>query len=221
MSHGHGPGQKDLTERRGGVGMRYVATIGSQTFTIELEANGHTRQVSLDDRALSVDWRLIGVERPHADTPGDASADHYSLLVGERSYEAYARLLEDAEGGEGNGLTVEVMIAGRPYVVHIRDERSEALASLAGSGHASGDVAIRAPMPGLVVNVLLEEGAEVARGQTVVVLEAMKMENDLAAPRAGVVKSIRASKGQTVNQGDTLAIVGDPVGTLPPDEDDE
>ena len=201
--------------------MRYVASVGNQTYTIELEENGHTRQVSLGDRDLTVDWRLVGAERPHADTPGDTGADHYSLLVGDRSYEAYARLVDDTEGGDGEGLTVEVMISGRPYVVRIRDERSQALASLAGGGHASGDVAIRAPMPGLVVNVLLAEGAEVVRGQTVVVLEAMNMENDLAAPRAGIVKSIRASKGQTVNQGDTLAIVGEAAGTPSPEEDDE
>lgn len=201
--------------------MRYVANIGNQKHTIALEENGHTRQVSLDDRDLTLDWRLVGTELSHTTTPGDVNADHYSLLVGEHSYEAYARLVEDAEGGERNGLTVEVMISGRPYVVAIRDERSQALASLAGGGHMSGDVAIRAPMPGLVVNVLVEEGAEVARGQTVVVLEAMKMENDLAAPRAGVIKSIRASKGQTVNQGEALAVVGDPAGTPPPDDEDE
>jgi biotin carboxyl carrier protein len=49
----------------------------------------------------------------------------------------------------------------------------------------------------------------------------MKMENDLPAPRAGVVKSLRVSKGQAVNQGDLLAVIGDPVGILPSDEDDE
>ena len=201
--------------------MRYIANVGGQKHTIALQENGHTRQLSLNDRDLTVDWRLIGAERPHASTPGDARADHYSVLVGERSYEAYARIVEDAESGEGNGLTIEVMIHGRPYVVHIRDERSQALATLAGGGHMAGDVTIRAPMPGLVVSVLVEEGAEVARGQTVAVLEAMKMENDLVAPRGGIVKSIRARKGQAVNQGDSLAIVGDSVGTSPAEDEDE
>ncbi|HLJ82229.1 MAG TPA: biotin/lipoyl-containing protein [Ktedonobacterales bacterium] len=201
--------------------MRYVASVGSQQHTVALQENGHMRQVSLDDRDLTLDWRLIGAERPHTSTPGDVRADHFSLLVGERSYEAYARLVENAEDSEGSGLTVEVMIGGRPYVVHIRDERSQELASLAGGGHAAGDVAIRAPMPGLVVNVLVAEGAEVTRGQTVVVLEAMKMENDLAAPRTGVVRAIRASKGQTVNQGDALAVIGDLAGTSPAADEDE
>lgn len=202
--------------------MRYVASVANRQHTVALQENGHTRQISLDDRDLALDWRLIGAERPHTSTPGDIRADHFSLLVGGRSYEAYARLVDNADGDEGNGLIVEVMIGGRPYIVHIRDERSQELANLAGGGHTAGDVAIRAPMPGLVVNVLVTEGAEVTRGQTVVVLEAMKMENDLAAPRTGIVKAIRASKGQTVNQGDALAVIGDLSGTSPtPDEDEE
>lgn len=200
--------------------MRYVATIGDQKHTITLQENGHTRQVALDGRDLTVDWRLIGDERPHTATPGDVRADHYSVLVGARSYEAYARVVHTG-GGDDARLTVEVMIGGRPYVVSIQDERSQALASLAGGSHAGGDVVIHAPMPGLVVNVLAEEGAEVKRGQTVVVLEAMKMENDLTAPRSGVVKSIRARKGQTVNQGDALAIVGDLAGAASPADEDE
>jgi multidrug efflux pump subunit AcrA (membrane-fusion protein) len=58
------------------------------------------------------------------------------------------------------------------------------------------------------------------RGQAIVVLEAMKMENDLTTPRAGVVKSVSVAKGQTVNQGDTLAIIGDPDGDRAEDAED-
>ena len=201
--------------------MRYVASVGDTQHTVTLQENGHIGQVTLDDRDLTVDWRLIGADRPHTATPGDTRADYYSLLVGTRSYEAYARVVEETENSESGGLTVEVTIGGRPYVARVRDERSQALASLAGGAHAGGDVTIHAPMPGLVVNVLADEGVEVKRGQTVIVLEAMKMENDLAAPRAGTVKSIRARKGQTVNQGDVLAIVGDSVGAAPSEDEDE
>jgi len=76
-------------------------------------------------------------------------------------------------------------------------------------------------MPGLVSNVLAAVGDEVMRGQNIVVLEAMKMENDLTTPRQGIVKSLRVAKGQAVNQGDLLAIIGDPAGSPPSDEDDE
>jgi biotin carboxyl carrier protein len=77
----------------------------------------------------------------------------------------------------------------------------------------------------MVVNVLAMEGQVVERGQAVAVLEAMKMENDLTTPRAGVVKNVRVAKGQTVNQGDTLVIIGDApdgaTGTETADETDE
>ncbi|MGZ3678949.1 MAG: acetyl-CoA carboxylase biotin carboxyl carrier protein subunit, partial [Ktedonobacterales bacterium] len=92
---------------------------------------------------------------------------------------------------------------------------------LAAGAHVSGDAPIRAPMPGLVRSVLAEQGAEVQRGQTVVVLEAMKMENDLPSPRAGIIKFVRVEQGQTVNQGDILAIIGDPAGSEPAQEDEE
>jgi len=66
---------------------------------------------------------------------------------------------------------------------------------------------VRAPMPGLVLGLPISAGSDVERGQTVVILEAMKMENDLAAPISGKIKEIRVNKGQTVNQGDVLVVV--------------
>jgi biotin carboxyl carrier protein len=197
--------------------MRYVARIGEHTRVIELQENGHTREVVLESRQLTLDWRLVGVPLASL-SDGEAPAEHYSMLVGDHSYEAYARLAPDADA---EGTTVEVMIEGRPYIVTVEDERTRALASLAGGAHVSGDAPIRAPMPGLVVNVLAEQGSAVERGQTVVVLEAMKMENDLTTPRAGVIKAVRVERGQTVNQGDVLVVVGDAEGGPPPQDDDE
>ncbi len=200
--------------------MRYVTTVGTQQHTVALQENGHTLEVSLNDRTVTIDWRLVGSELAHTSGSSNYRADRYSVLLGAHSYEACARLVETDTAPEGADRTVEVLINGRPYVVTVRDERSQALASLAGGTHISGDATIRAPMPGLVSNVLATEGTEVKRGQTVVVLEAMKMENDLTAPRTGVVKAVRVSKGQTVNQGEVLAIVGDPTGAATPEDDE-
>ena len=197
--------------------MRYIAQISESKHLVELQENGHTREVTLDDRQMTVDWSLVGDTMTSAGS-GDSPTQHYSLLVGAASYEAYARSVESEDGA---GMIVEVMIEGRPYRVTIEDERTQALASLAGGKHISGDASIRAPMPGLVVNVLAAPGSAVERGQTVVVLEAMKMENDLTSPRPGVVKSVRVQRGQTVNQGDVLAVVGDPEGEQAADQDDE
>lgn len=202
--------------------MRYSAEVDGHKHTIDVDENGHIRHVTLDGRELSVDWQLVGERRSHLSQTDDPSADHYSILIGQRSYDVYARLVEGEDAGTDAGArSIEVLIEGRPYIIAVQDERSRALASLAGGAHISGDAPIRAPMPGLVRNVLAEQGAEVQRGQTVVVLEAMKMENDLTSPRAGILKSIRVEKGQTVNQGDILAIIGDPTGTEPAQEDEE
>lgn len=200
--------------------MRYIATIGGRQHIIEVEANGHVRSVVVDGRALTVDCRLVGAAGAHAGSRDEQLADHYSLLAGDDSYEAFARLVPST--GEGGERSVEVHIHGHPYIVTLQDEREQALANLAGAAHISGDVAVRAPMPGLVANVMAQPGDEVRRGQTVVVLEAMKMENDLQAPRAGVVKEVRVSKGQTVKQDAVLVVVGDVggEGASASDEDD-
>ncbi|MFI5274679.1 MAG: acetyl-CoA carboxylase biotin carboxyl carrier protein subunit [Ktedonobacterales bacterium] len=200
--------------------MRYIATVDGRQHLIELEANGHLRRVTVDGRELAVDCRLIGPTGGAASAPPEGvPAAHLSVLIGDHSYEAYARAVPAAAGEEGAARTVEVHVHGYPYVVTLQNERDQALASLAGAAHVSGDATIRAPMPGLVVNVLAQPGDAVARGQTVVVLEAMKMENDLQAPRAGVVKSVRAEKGQTVAQGDALAVIGDPAAAVPLEDD--
>jgi biotin carboxyl carrier protein len=201
--------------------MRYVALIGDRKHLLDVDQNGHAREVAIDGRSLAIDWQRVGAALSPSTVGNGDHADHFSLLAGPHSYEVYVRMLETAGDAEGGERTVEVLIDGRPYVVTVQDERSQALSQLAGGAHASGDATIRAPMPGLVANILAEEGAQVQRGQTIVVLEAMKMENDLTAARGGVVKSVRVSKGQTVNQGDILAVVGDPVGTPPTDEDEE
>lgn len=201
--------------------MRFVATVGDKQYTVDVDAGGQRRQVTLDGRELVVDWRLVGAARMHLASAGDLRADHFSVLVGDRSYDVVARAA-DAEGDPAaGGHAFELLIAGLPLTVAVQDARAQALASLAGAAHVSGDVAIRAPMPGLVTNVLAAEGMPVERGQTVVVLEAMKMENDLASPRAGIVKAVRVAKGQTVNQNDVLAIVGEPGEGAAEEADDE
>lgn len=197
--------------------MRYIVQVGERKHLVELRENGHMREATLDERPISMDWRLVG-DAPIVTVFSDAPAQHYSILIGAASYEAYARTVQTEDD---EGTLVEVMIDGRPYRVTLEDERSHVLASLAGGKHVSGDSSIRAPMPGLVVNVLAGPGTDVERGQTVVVLEAMKMENDLTSPRAGVVKSVRVQRGQTVNQGEVLAVVGDAEGEQATGPDDD
>ncbi len=200
--------------------MRYVATIGEQTYTIGLQEDGHQREVTVGDNHLTVDWQPVGGAALSAGKAASDHAGHYSLLLGVQSFDIFVQPVA-ADEEDGTSSVFEVHVRGQVYRVRLADERARALASLAAGAHASGDANIRAPMPGLVSNLLVEEGVEVERGQAIIVLEAMKMENDLPAPRAGMVKSLRVSKGQAVNQGDLLAVIGDPVGTPPSNEDDE
>jgi biotin carboxyl carrier protein len=186
--------------------VRCVATVGSVTLTIELEDDGAVRAVRLDGSEQTVDWRPVGGRMLSAQ---GERAGHYSLLIGDRSYEMFIR----AAGRQESGASAfEVSIGGQTLEVGVQDERARALAGLIGEAKASGDVTVRAPMPGLVSHVLVGEGDAVQRGQAVVVLEAMKMENDLTTARAGIVKSLRVAPGQTVAQGEALAVIGEPAG---------
>jgi len=199
--------------------MRYSVSVNGRQHTVELEEDGHLRRLTLDQRTFVVDCRHVGFDQaspPSSVTP----ADLYSLLVGDQSYTAYARELEDGGGEELAGRRIEVSVRGHPYTVEVQDARALALASLAEGTHPGGEAGIRAPMPGLVANVLVAVGDEVQRGQTIVVLEAMKMENDLTTPRAGRVRSLRVVKGQAVSQGEVLATIGDPDSDTEPGASD-
>ncbi len=199
--------------------MRYSASSGGRAAKVEVEDNGPIRSVTLDGETFTVSWQPVGAAAVRGG-PG-APSGHYSLLIGSCSFEVFVHAVEAV--GEGGAQTFEVTIAGRPYTVQLEDERARALAGLGGAGHERGEMAVHAPMPGLVASVLAAVGQTVERGQTVVVLEAMKMENDLIAPRSGVVHAVPVSPGQTVSQGDVLVVIGDPEGAsaATAEEDDE
>jgi biotin carboxyl carrier protein len=97
-----------------------------------------------------------------------------------------------------------VGLEGRTISVTVNGRRS---AHAEGGAHGHGQVSIAAPMPGRVVRVLVEPGDEVSARQGVVVVEAMKMENELRAPRAGRVKEVSAAAGMSVEAGRILAVI--------------
>jgi pyruvate carboxylase subunit B len=109
----------------------------------------------------------------------------------------------------GRGLWT-LGVRGDRWEAEVVDERTRHIRSLtAGSNAPRGPAALRAPMPGLVVRVLVEPGQEVEAGVGVVVLEAMKMENELKAPSAGVVGAIRVGAGEPVEKGQVLVELRD------------
>ncbi len=100
----------------------------------------------------------------------------------------------------------EVIVNGQLIPVAIQDLKR--LSHNAGAaGQAGGRAVLTSPMPGKVVRVLCAAGDEVAEGQGLVVVEAMKMQNEVQAPKAGKITDLKVTEGQTVNAGDVLAIV--------------
>jgi biotin carboxyl carrier protein len=162
--------------------MRYVTTVGNHTFEIEIEEPG---VVQVNGREHAVDLQEI--------VPGRL----YSLLLDQSSNEAFVE-------GDGNGCC-RVLLRGELYPVKVEDERALRLArGLAGFVPASGEIPIRAPMPGLVVSTPVEVGQPVKKGEVLVILESMKMDNELCAPRDGVVVRIHAAEGASVEARATL-----------------
>ncbi|HLU68393.1 MAG TPA: biotin/lipoyl-containing protein [Kofleriaceae bacterium] len=119
---------------------------------------------------------------------------------------------------EGRSILVDVdrraqgaalLVAGEEVAVELVDARRRRLAQAVGQGgRAAGrGETVRAPIAGKVVLIPVEVGQEVAAGQGVVVLEAMKMENEIRADRGGVVSAIRVEPGQSVETGETLVVL--------------
>lgn len=102
--------------------------------------------------------------------------------------------------------TFDVTLHGRHHAVTIVDPKR--LRSGQNSDrHHHGAAEIRAPMPGKVVRVQTETGETIEKGAGVIVVEAMKMQNEMKSPRAGVVVSLNVKAGDTVNAGDVLAVI--------------
>jgi biotin carboxyl carrier protein len=150
-----------------------------------------TFKVESADGAWRVDGEAVSVNAENA------LRDALSLLVGERSYDVRRTLVA--------GETV-IDIEGERFIVEVRDPRSLRGRRGRGTG-AEGPKKITAPMPGKVVRIVAQAGTEVESGDGVLVIEAMKMQNELKSPKAGKVAKITVKEGDTVNPGDTLAVV--------------
>ena len=101
-----------------------------------------------------------------------------------------------------------MLLRGRQYQVKVEDEREKRLKAAAGGGVAEGgEYHLKAPMPGLVVAILVEEGQPVKKGQVMLILESMKMQNELKSPRDGVMGRIRVKAGESVEQKQAMLSV--------------
>ncbi len=166
--------------------VKYWARVDDRSFEIVLrETEGQT--------TILVDGREATLQLEEG-APGV-----YTLLVDGKPYDLAA---VQRPGG------YLVAVQGVPLEVSVEDDRQRRLSAVGGARAGSAEqILLKAPMPGLVVQTDVAKGDRVEAGQRLIVLEAMKMENDLLAPRAGHISEIRVEKGQVVGQGEVLVII--------------
>jgi len=164
--------------------MKYVVNIGDREYLVEIIDERH---ILLDGKPYEVDFDSV------------SGQPVYSLLLDGQSYESY--VYPSDEG-------LQVLLHGTLYQATVEDEREKRLRAAAGGRVAErGEFHLRAPMPGLVVAVLVNEGQAVEQGDVLVILESMKMQNELKSPRAGTLARLRVKSGDSVEQKQTLLSV--------------
>jgi biotin carboxyl carrier protein len=164
--------------------MVYEVMVDGKPHRLELERAAGGWECRLDGQAVHLDGVIT-------------CRDILSLLVDGHSYEIKR---------EQTATDLHLWVGSTRFVVELRDPRSLRSRQTA-AGDEKGPRKIVAPMPGRVVRVLVAENSGVEAGQGIVVVEAMKMQNEIKSPKKGVVKKISTIPGAAVNPGDVLAIV--------------
>jgi biotin carboxyl carrier protein len=165
--------------------MKYVASIDDQEF--EIEINGED-EIVVDGESSAIDFRSI------------AGQPVYSLLINGRSFEA---LVQPSEYG------LEVLLQGQLFLISVVDERERRLRQTSSPQLTErGEFHMKSPMPGLIISVNVREGQEISRGDRLITLESMKMQNELKSPMDGIVRSLRVKSGDNVEQNQVLLTVG-------------
>ena len=163
--------------------MAYIATLGDQTHTIEVQElkADHLYRIVIDGKERIVDGRQL-------------SAHMYSLLVEDQSF-----TIDVTEKDDQYTVSCE----GKTFQFSLLDER-RALRPGEGGSSGVGDTEVRSLMPGKIVEILVSVGDEVEQDQGVLIMEAMKMENEVRASTTGTVTAILVAEGQAVEAGELL-----------------
>ena len=164
--------------------MKYLAIINDAQFTIDINRDG---QITVDGEVVNIDMRQM------------LDTTMYSLIIDGVSH--------DVRMNEGDGVYL-AELSGEIFEVVVEDERTRRLAGLKGGpGAITGEAIIKAPMPGVVIDVLVTQGQDVEKGDIVVILESMKMQNEFKAPRSGKVHTVRVASGDKVEQGAVMLTI--------------
>ena len=158
--------------------MKYAALINDQQYEIEINDEG---EVLVNGERRDVDFLNLG-------------GSLFSVITENKSLEA---VIDDDEG------RIAVMMGGRLFETQVLDERAMLMMQRRG-GQIASSGEMRAPMPGLIVEVTVGTEQAVEQGDTLIILESMKMQNELKSPIAGVVRAVHAEAGQAVEKNALL-----------------
>ena len=165
--------------------MKLKIQLGGRAHEIDIQRDGKRLIATLDGRQLEADAVEV--------TPGV-----YSILIDGAAFEVQVEAVDA-------GLTVTT--GGRRLAARVVDRR-QWQGRRGGAVEAEGRQRILAPMPGKVMRILVAQGEKVEAGRGLLVVEAMKMQNEIRSPKTGTVERLAVTEGQAVNAGDVLAIVG-------------
>ena len=165
--------------------MKYVTLVNGERYDIEIGSDG---SILVNGEAHDVDFLNLG-------------GSLYSIITENRSLEA---VIDDDDD------KIAVMMDGRLFEAQALDERAMLLIQRRG-GISSGSGEVHAPMPGLIAVVTVAVGQAVAQGDTVVILESMKMQNELKSPIDGAVAAIHIEAGQAVDKNSLLIEIVPPI----------
>jgi biotin carboxyl carrier protein len=164
--------------------MKFEAELDGKVVPVEVEGAGGHYRVRLPDEVVEVDARRVG-------------EGLWSLVVGGAA--------TVAEISETDGVAT-VRVGGHTHRIRVEEETRYLIRTRGGTATGGGQV-LKAPMPGRVVLIEVAVGQRVRKGDGLVILEAMKMENEFRAAGEGTVKEIRVQPGQAVNPGDVLMVI--------------
>ena len=175
---------------------RYVATVAEREHEVSLEPLGGDR----------FRLRVVGPDG----APRERTVEARPLREGTWVIVLDGKVATVDVSGSAPQLAVDLGPGAIPVtIMDARRKALEAARAAAEQKRASGPAPVRAPMPGKIVKILVREGEAVAAQQPVAIVEAMKMENELRAPRAGTARGIRVTEGQPVEAGETLLELGE------------
>ena len=165
--------------------MKFAVTVGDATEMVEVSGEAGRYRLTIGSEVWEVDGRLT-------------AQGIYSLLIGGVSYVA--------DVWDQDGACV-VDVGAERYVVHVEEQTRHIIRTKGGAGGGQGARTLVAPLPGRIVKIAVKPGDRIEKGATLLVIEAMKMENEFKAGASGTIAEVRVEAGQTVNGGDVLVVI--------------